>query len=78
MDIDEWWPKVDASTQDRLIANTGDAVSADVMRHIARAGGVVTDDARWVGTSGLSGLYLSDEATDWIDAIVNGETTRDR
>lgn len=77
MDINEWWPKLDSSAQEWLIANNGDAVSADVMSQIAAAGGLSTHDARWVRESGPSGVYLSDEATDWIEAIANGETTDD-
>ena len=78
MNIDEWWPKLESSAQERLIANNGDVVSADVLNQITAAGGVVTSDASWVGESGPSGFYLSDEATDWIEATANGETTNDR
>jgi hypothetical protein len=78
MNIDEWWPKLEPSAQQWLIANNGDAVSADVLRQITAAGGVVTSDAWWVGESGPSGFYLSDKATDWIEATANGETTDDR
>jgi hypothetical protein len=77
MNIDEWWPKLDTATQDWLIAHNGDAVSADVLSRITAAGGVVTSDAWWVGQSGPDGFYLSDEATDWIEAVANGETTDD-
>jgi len=78
MNIDEWWPKLESSAQEWLIANNGDVVSADVLNQITAAGGVVTSDASWVGESGQSGFYLSDEATDWIEATANGETTDDR
>ncbi len=73
MNIDEWWPRLDAASQEWLIANNGDALSAEVLSQIAAAGGVVTSDARWIGESGPSGFYLSDEATDWIEATANGE-----
>ena len=44
MNIDEWWPKLDPSAQEWLVANNGDAVSAEVLRQIAAAGGSVTSD----------------------------------
>jgi len=72
MNIDEWWPKLDSSAQNWLIANNGDAVSAEVLRQIAAVGGDVTD-SRWVGENDEGGLLLSDEETDWIEAIANGE-----
>ena len=33
----------------------------------------MTSDAWWVGDRGPGGFYLSDEATDWIEAVANGE-----
>lgn len=74
MDIEEWWPKLKPAAQEWLIANNGDAISPDVLEQISAAGGVVTSDAWWVGDRGPSGFYLSDEATDWIEAIANDET----
>lgn len=68
MNIDEWWPKLDPSAQEWLVANNGDAVSAEVLRQIAAAGGSVTSDSRWVGESDEGGFFLSDEETDWIEA----------
>ena len=73
MNIDEWWPKLDPSAQEWLIANNGDAVSAEVLGQIAAAGGDVTPDSRWVGESDEAGFFLSDEGTDWIETIANGE-----
>ncbi|MES2093659.1 MAG: hypothetical protein V4531_07595 [Actinomycetota bacterium] len=69
MNIDEWWPKLDPSAQQWLIANNGDAVSAGVLAQIAAAGGDVTPDSRWVGESDEGGFFLSDEETDWIEAL---------
>ncbi|GAA3320573.1 hypothetical protein [Arthrobacter ramosus] len=73
MSIEHWWPKLKRSTQKWLIENNGDAVSSDVVAEITQVGGVITSDAWWVGESGPSGLYLSDEAVDWIEAVANGE-----
>ncbi|MFK4298270.1 hypothetical protein ABH924_003438 [Arthrobacter sp. GAS37] len=73
MSIEHWWPKLKPSTQKWLIENNGDAVSSDVVAEITQVGGVITSDAWWVGESGPSGLYLSDEAVDWIEAVANGE-----
>jgi hypothetical protein len=78
VDIDEWWPKLDTPTRDWLIAHNGEAVPAHILSQISAAGGVVTSDASWAGSSGPDGFYLSDEATDWLEAIANNETTDDR
>jgi len=73
MNIDEWWPKLDPSAQEWLIANNGDAVSAEVLGQIAAAGGDVTPDSRWIEESDEGGFFLSDEETDWIEALANAE-----
>ena len=73
MSIEHWWPKLKPSTQKWLIENNGDAVSSDVVAEITQVGGVITSDAWWVGESGPSGFYLSDEAVDWVEAVANGE-----
>jgi hypothetical protein len=50
-----------------------------VVVEITEAGGAVdADDAWWVGESGPSGFYFSDEAVDWIEAVANGETPEPR
>ena len=61
-----------------LIANNGDVVPPDLVVEIAQAGGVTTTDAWWVGHSGPTGFFLSDEAIDWIDEVANGETPEPR
>ncbi len=73
MSIEHWWPKLKPSTQKWLIENNGDVVSPDVVSEITHVGGVITSDAWWVGESGPSGFYLSDEAVDWVEAVANGE-----
>ena len=73
MNIDQWWPKLKPSTRAWLVENNGDAVPAEVVAEIASVGGPVASDAWWVGQNGPSGFYLSDAATDWIEAVANGE-----
>jgi len=73
MNIGEWWSRLDSEAQEWLIAHNGEAVSAEVLGQITAAGGVVASDARWVGEIGPSGLFVSDEAADWIEATANGE-----
>jgi hypothetical protein len=46
----------------------------EVVAEITQADGTITSDAWWVGHSGPSGFYFSDEAIDWIEAVGNGET----
>ena len=73
MDIEEWWSQLDAATREWLIAHNGEAVPPEVVSEIVASGGVVASDAGWVGGERAEGLYLSDEAIDWIEAIANGE-----
>ena len=56
-----WWPKIRRESRQWLVDNNGDAVSADVLRDIMRAGGTI------------HGSYLPDEAVDWVEAVANGE-----
>ena len=74
MSMEQWWPKLKPSTRDWLIENNGDAVPAGILGEIEDAGGSVAAGDWWVGESGPSGFYFSDEAIDWIDAVGNGET----
>ena len=78
LSIEDWWPRLPQETRDWLVANNGDVVPRWVTEQITRAGGLVTNDAWWVGQYGSTGLYLSDEAVDWIDEVANGETPRRR
>ena len=71
--LEEWWPRLTQEARDWLIANNGDALSAPVIEEITRAGGSVSTDAWWIGQDGPTGLYLSDEAVDWVEAVANGE-----
>ena len=74
MSLEQWWPKLKPSTREWLIDNNGDAVPAEILGEIEEAGGSVASGAWWVGASGPSGFYFSDEAIDWIEAVGNGET----
>ncbi|KUM33610.1 hypothetical protein [Arthrobacter sp. EPSL27] len=69
----EWWPNLDSEAQAWLIANNGDVIPPDVVDKIAAAGGVATPGAWWLGEQGPEGIYLSDEAVDWIETTANGE-----
>ena len=74
MEIDEWWPNLDAQTREWLIAHNGEAVPTEVISKIQAAGGEVTTSARWMGESDADGFHLSDDAVDWIEATANDES----
>ncbi|MBN9141455.1 MAG: hypothetical protein J0H23_11575 [Micrococcales bacterium] len=73
MSIELWWPRLNPSTREWLIENNGDAVPPEIVAEITAAGGSVASDAWWVGQTGPSGFFISDEAADWIEAIANDE-----
>jgi hypothetical protein len=73
MSIEAWWPRLPADTREWLIRNNGDAVQSKIVEAIERAGGKVTPDAWWVSQYGPDGLYLSDDAVDWVEAVANDE-----
>jgi len=73
MSLEALWPLLHQESRDWLIANNGDALSAQVLDDIARAGGRSPSDAWWVGENGPDGFYLSDAGIDWIEAVANGE-----
>jgi hypothetical protein len=74
MDIEQWWPKLKPSTREWLIENNGDALPPDIIVEITAAGGSTSSDASRIGDSDSSGFYISDEESDWIEAVANGET----
>ena len=78
MSIEAWWPKLRQESREYLIDNNGDVVPPDLVGEIVQAGGVITTDAWWVGQSGPTGFFLSDEAIDWIEEVANGETPEPR
>lgn len=73
MNMDVWWPKLKPSTRQWLIENNGVAVPPELVAEISAVGGSVSSDAWWVGESGPSGFFISDEAIDWIEEVANGE-----
>lgn len=78
MDIEQWWPKLKASSREWLIENNGDVVPVELAAEIANAAGSVAAGAWWVGHSGPSGFYFSGDAVDWIEAVGNGESPESR
>ncbi|GAA2067248.1 hypothetical protein [Leifsonia soli] len=70
MDIEQLWPTLSEATRAWLIANNGDAVPEPVADEVVAAGGVLTEGS---AEDDEDGLYLSDEETDWIEAVANGE-----
>lgn len=73
MDIENWWPLLDSSTQKWLINNNGDVVPSSTLSQIIAQAGHPTADTSWVGSNVPEEFYLSDEATDWIEKIANDE-----
>jgi hypothetical protein len=63
MGIEQWWPKVRASTQRWLTENNGDTIPDELAAEITVAGGVLDEDS-----------LLTDHDSDWIEAVANGET----
>ncbi|NQX13366.1 hypothetical protein HQQ80_17200 [Microbacteriaceae bacterium VKM Ac-2855] len=65
MSIEQWWPRLQPSTQEWLIANNGDVLPATILDEIGR----VQAEAR-------TSPSLSDAEIDWIEATANGEHPR--
>lgn len=77
MRIDEWWPDLIPSTRQWLIDNAGDAVPPEILEQITAVTGEPGDDDTWVGEGTDDEFYLSDEATDWVEAMGNAEGDED-
>ena len=73
MDIENWWPNLQPSTRQWLVAHNGEALPAEVAAEIRRAGGTVTTDASQADERGATDAFLQDEAIDWIEAVANEE-----
>jgi len=73
MNIVEWWPKLTPTTRALLKENNGDVVPVAVIAEIMDAGGSVASYDWWIAGQGSSEFYLTDELTDWIEAVANGE-----
>lgn len=77
MRIEDWWPRLDSSTQQWLINNNGDVVPPNILDQITAVAGVPTADASWVGDNVPEGFFLSDDAIDWIEETANDEVAAD-
>lgn len=74
MQIEEWWPELDARTRRWLIEHNGEAVPGDIVDRIRAVEGAATADMSWVGGKTPEGFFLSDDAVDWIEAVANDES----
>ncbi len=70
MDIAQWWPKLESSTQKWLVDNNGDTIPPHVIVEIAAAGG----PGGGLSDTDLSDGGLSDADVDWVEAVANEET----
>lgn len=73
MDIATIWPKLAPETRDWLIEHNGEALEPPILDDLVRANGAPLDGA-WLVDDGATGRVLPDDATDWIEAVANGET----
>jgi hypothetical protein len=74
MDIEQWWAKLDSTTQQWLIDHNGEALPGEVVTKIIDAGGPAMSDAWWSHQDGPSGYSLQDDAVDWVEATANDES----
>jgi hypothetical protein len=77
MNIQDWWPRLDASTRQWLVENNGDIVPPDVQARIAAVAEAAVAGDSWLGDGDPAQYSLSDEAVDWIEAAANGEGPED-
>jgi hypothetical protein len=73
MSIEQWWPRLQPSTRDWLIANNGDAVPGEILDEVVATSGPISSDSWWVGQNDSTGFHFSDAGSDWIEAVANGE-----
>jgi hypothetical protein len=68
------WPELRPATREWLIAHNGESVPANIISEVTRLGGPLAIGTAWVNdeTSSAS-FHFSDEVTDWIEQIANGE-----
>ena len=71
MRIQDWWPRLDWTTQQWLINNNGDVVPPNVLDRITAVAGEPTVDTPWAGDAVPEGFSLSEEAIDWIEMTAN-------
>ncbi len=73
MGIENWWPNLQPSTREWLIAHNGEPMPAEVAVEIRRAGGTVSAEASSVEEGGATGPFLDGDDGDWIEAVANEE-----
>jgi hypothetical protein len=73
VEIEQWWARLDPSTQQWLIDHNGEAIPGEVVAKIVEAGGPVTSDSWWSHEDGPSGFYLPDDAVDWVETTANDD-----
>ena len=73
MSIQQWWPKLQSSTQRWLMENNGDVIPGGIVSEIVGAGGPAMGDPWWGESMEPEGLVFPDEAIDWIDETANDE-----
>jgi len=66
MDIDEWWPLLDAEGKSWLMLSHGDVVPEDILERIILLGGAVGTDTWWIQSRSADGFRLSTQAIEWI------------
>ncbi|KNC18673.1 hypothetical protein AC792_10655 [Arthrobacter sp. RIT-PI-e] len=66
MDLEQWWTDVTPGTREWLAANSGSALTPEVVADISRAGGLIAAESWWMGERGADGVFLSPEAEQWI------------
>ncbi|WP_334173166.1 hypothetical protein [Sinomonas sp.] len=72
MDISQWWRLIRPDTRAWLIAHNGEALAPPIIDDILAVTGGTTD-SQWWGGEAQGGPLLTDEATDWIEAVANDE-----
>ncbi|MEW1810188.1 hypothetical protein AB0284_05730 [Pseudarthrobacter phenanthrenivorans] len=73
MSIQQWWPKLQPSTQRWLKDNNGDVVPDGIISQIVRAGGPPPGNSWWGEDREAGGAVFPDDAIDWIEESANNE-----
>ena len=74
MSLETWWPHVQQTSRDWLIAHNGEELSQPVVQDIERVAGPLPPQAWWLGHVEPDGWQLPDAAVDWIEEVANAET----
>jgi hypothetical protein len=73
MSVDQWWPKLQSSTQQWLMDHNGDVIPYAILSEITEAGGPAAGDSWWGDSKEAEGLIFPDEAIDWVEEAANDE-----